>query len=995
MMFVIAHSSIRADIISGEMIALRSLLLLVVVVHRAWALDPSQKLRHYGYSEWQDRDGLPQNTVRAIAQTREGYLWLGTDAGLARFNGREFTTFDSTNTPELRSNSIAALLATPEGGLWIGTGSGLLFRTPAGAYRRLDRKDGLPSEAVRALAFDRNGRMWVGTNSGVVRWDGRSFTRAWTQADGLPSNGVRSLFVDGEDVWIGTGEGLCRWSEDRIVPGPAMLPRDTVRALLRDRAGRLWVGMEASGLHRFEAGRHQRVSLAPGAAPQSVRALLEDRDGNLWIATVGGGLSRWREGAVETLRRSEGLASDHLRSLFEDAEGSLWVGTEAGGLAQLRKGRVITYGMADGLRSDFVRAIRGDALGNLWVGTEGAGLHRWTGAGFVASDAVGIANAFVTSLSPDRHGNLWIGTEGNGAVRTGPSGRLAISTAPGLAENSTWAIQEASDGSVWLATSNGLVEVKGGKQRIWRTDDGLQGNSLRALHAARDGSLWIGIRTSGLQRLHNGKFEKLKLPPEMRLASVNSILEGSDGRLWIATSNGLLHWDGREFRMLTSKHGLAQDNLFQVLEDKEGRLWFSGLRGIFSVDRAQLSEVLSGRRERVESEVLTLADGLRTMECSGDAHPAGWRTPDGDLWFATIRGVVRIRPEKARGRVAEAPAVVIEQVLVNGEQKGGPSVVSPPGNRLFAVRFAAMTYLAPKLTRYRYRLIGVDSDWLEATGRQEVVYHGIGPGKYRFELEAAHPSGPWSKQPAVVHLEVQPYFYESAWFHVAMVLATGVVLTAAYRWRTRNLTLRFQAVIRERARIAREIHDTLMQGFAGAALQLGSLRKRMTRDPEAAKVQLDHVLDQIDSCLAEARREIVELRGENIASAPFAERLRRVVEEAAAGLSFTLEIRGKARSLSPAVEKNLLRIAREAVGNASRHAQAQHLKMQLVFGAHAVSLIAEDDGIGTSGGLDVPGHFGLKGMRERAEEVGGRFQLHSAARKGTCIEVKMPVGSSS
>jgi ligand-binding sensor domain-containing protein/signal transduction histidine kinase len=976
------------------MAVLRFLALMIILPHCGWALDPAQKLRHYGYSEWQDRDGLPQNTVRAIAQTKEGYLWLGTEAGLARFNGREFTTFNTTNTPELRSNSIAALLASPEGGLWIGTSNGLVFRDAKGAHRRLGRRDGLPSEAVRALTFDRSGRLWVGTNYGVTRWDGKRFTRAWTQADGLPSNGVRSLLVDGEDLWIGTGEGVCRWSGDRVLPGPATLPRDTVRALLRDRAGRLWIGMEASGLHLFHAGKHERISVAPRAVTQSVRDLLEDRDGNLWIATVGGGLSRWREGAVDTLRRSEGLASDHLRSVFEDAEGSLWIGTEAGGLAQLRNGRVITYGMADGLRSDFIRAVRGDALGNLWVGTEGSGLHRWTGNGFVPADAGGIPNAFVTALSPDRNGNLWIGTEGNGAVRTGPSGKLAISTAPGLAENSTWAIQEAANGSVWLATSNGLVEVNAGNQRIWRTSDGLQANSLRSLHVARDGSLWIGIRTTGLQRFRNGVFEKLSLPPEMRLASVNSFHEDGDGSLWIATSNGLLHWNRREFRMLTGKHGLAHDNLFHVLEDRQGRLWFSGLKGIFAVAKAQLIEVLNGQRERVLSEVLTLADGLRTMECSGDANPAGWRTPDGDLWFATIRGVVRIRPQQARLTIAEAPPVVIEQVLVNGEPQSGANLVSPPGNRLFAVRFAAMTFVAPKLTRYRYRLIGVDHDWVEVNGRQEAVYHGVGPGNYRFEVEAAHPNGPWSKQPAVVDLEVRPHFYESRWFHVGLVLIAAAVLTAAYRWRTRNLKLQFQAVLRERARIAREIHDTLMQGFAGAALQLGSIRKRMLRDPSAAQDQLDHVLDQIDSCLAEARQEIVELRGETSPSLPFTERLRRVAEEAAAGLSFSLEVRGKVRPLSPAVEKNLLRIAREAVGNAARHAQAQHLKLRLVFETHAVHLTAEDDGIGISGGLDVPGHFGLKGMRERAEEVGGRFQLHSALRKGTCIEVKMPVESS-
>lgn len=549
--------------------------------------------------------------------------------------------------------------------------------------------------------------------------------------NGLSSNAIRSLLAGKDGVLIGTGRGLSELRHQAI--STRDLPGDTVRALAYDRAGRLWIGTEASGLFQADGARLRRFTKRDGLTSDSIRALQEDRDGNLWIGTVGGGVNRWRDGRIDRFTSAEGLASDHVRALFEDREGSLWIGTEAGGLAQLRNGRAITYATIDGLRSDFIRAVRGDADGTLWVGTEGGGLHRLRNGRFVPDERLGLPQSFVTALHRDRAGNQWIGTEGNGAFRLGRGGRRAFSTAGGLSDNSVWALAETSEGSVWLGSSNGLVRVRGEEVTVYRAADGLRGNSIRSLHAARDRSLWIATRSVGLQRWRDGRFENVELPKAVHNAAFTSFLEEPDGALWISSSAGLLHWDGARLREFGTAAGLPSANLFQVLDDSRGRLWISSSRGIFALSK---SELLSGGR--AVPEVFTTADGMRSSECSGDAQPAGWRASDGSLWFATIRGVVQIRPDVSKS-ARPSPTVAIEEVAINGQVTG--ERVSPPGNRLFSVRFAALTYLAPEKTRFRYRLEGLDKDWIETTDTGEAVYHGVPPGHYVFRVAVSNANG--------------------------------------------------------------------------------------------------------------------------------------------------------------------------------------------------------------------------------------------------------------
>lgn len=965
----------------------------------SWALDPERAIWHYGYSSWLDKDGLPENTVQAIAQTSDGYLWAGTEAGLVRFNGRAFKVFQLSNTPEMRSDSVLSLLPDREGGLWVGTRAGLLYYRD-GVFQRL--REGFGNETIRCLVWGAEGAMWIGTNGGFAMWNAKARRpgRFWTEADGLADSGVRAMLWREGALWVGTAQGLSQWRDGLVRRPEGKMPRDTVRAILADREGSVWVGMEASGLYRWRGGNRdgkwERFTRREGLTSDSIRALVQDRDGSLWIATVGGGLNRWRAGRFDAMSRREGLASDHLRALYEDREGNLWVGSEAGGLAQLKDGRALTYSFADGLRSDFMRAVRGDTKGNLWAGTEGGGLHRLRRDGrWEAVGELGIPDAFVTALCPDRRGNLWVGTEGNGAFRLGPAGRKRFSTAEGLAENSVWAIEEDVAGALWLGTSNGLVRVEGEKETVFRVKDGLRASSVRSLLAARDGSVWVGTRTTGLQRWRAGTFEELRLAPELKQVAFHAFWEGARGKIWMATSRGLAVWDGQSVRAVGIRHALEKETLFQVLGDDRGRLWVSGNRGIASFALDELEAAAEGKRPLAEVARISISDGMKSSECTGDAQPAGWRDMRGDMWFPTIRGLVRI-PARSESlvkaaRVEPAPQVVIEQVAINGRATEGSTYVSPPGNRLVAVQFAALAFRAPEKVRVRYRLQGLDRDWVDAEGRSEAVYHGVPTGDYRFEVQGAGEGQEWGT-PVAVALTVQPYFYETAWFYGGMGL---LALGAVYAWhlsRTRRLEREFTVTLQERSRIAREIHDTLLQGFAGAALQLGSIRKKLERDPREAGERLDRVLDQIDDCLAEARSEIGELRAERaLAANGFVERVRREAETAAAGLPVEVSSRGECARLSPTVEKALVRIAREAAGNAARHARASRLRIAFEFGGKRVRMLAADDGVGMDEHEVKAGHYGLQGMRERAREAGGEFTLRSKPNAGTEIEVVAPL----
>jgi ligand-binding sensor domain-containing protein/anti-sigma regulatory factor (Ser/Thr protein kinase) len=967
---------------------LRCLLVLLLASCGVLALSPERRIWHFGYKVWRDLDGLPQNTVNAVAQTEDGYLWLATEAGLVRFSGRTFHTFNTESSQEFRTNSITALQAGKGNRLWVGTRNGLLLMH-AGSFQRF-----AAGEAIRTLALDETQQLWVGTNRGVFLWRDRQLQRIGTEQQTEGDRSVRALYARSTHQIVGSSHGAFRMQSGRQQSLHSALPSDSIRAILADRKGRVWIGAEANGLYLLHKGQLQRINAQSGGlSSSSVRALLEDRHGNIWVGTMGGGLNRVHEQSdgrlvVDAMGTKQGLSSDHVRSLFEDREGSIWIGTEAGGLAQLREGQAVTWTTNDGLRSNFIRAVRGDSLGRLWIGTEGAGLHRMEGGRLTADSRSRLPDGFITALHEDKRGNLWIGTEGKGAWRLGANGdRQYFATTSGRSDNSVWAISETPDGLIWLGTSHGLARV-GKSVQILRQQDGLLSNSIRALHWDGD-AMWIALRTSGLQRLRHGKLEQIKLPTEAAAAAISSFLSGPNGELWLTSSQGLLHWDGSKMFRFAKREGIAGGAQFQVLRDNNKQLWISSSQGIINASEDELRRVARGEIPQASIRKLGVSDGMASSECSGDAHPAGWKTADGMLWFATIRGLTQINPAHKLTPMPH-PQVAIEEVLVDGRRVNTPEkIVAPPGNQLLSFRVAALTYLHPDKTRFRYRLEGLDRDWIEeSAAREEVSYHKTPPGSYRFQVMSSQSAGTSGNNIAAVSVHVEPFFYETPWFLggcAAVLLGGGL---AAWRIRHRNLQREIAAVLSERTRIAREMHDTLLQGFAGAALQLDAIQKHWRKEPEVAEERLSGVLEQIDGCLQEARLEIEELRQP---ARGFSQQLRNVAERACGSVELVLDVTPAAEQIPSRVQTGLLKIAREAVSNAARHASPGVIRVKLQADDSHVTLLTEDDGRGIPPGQQQPGHFGLIGMRERAQSMGGSFTVNSSPGKGTAVEVKVPL----
>ena len=762
---------------------------LLATAPSALALDPGKAITQYMHEVWQTEQGLPQNTINAIAQTPDGYLWLGTQEGLARFDGVRFTVFDTRTTPELGHNFVLCLLTDRAGRLWIGTSGGGLVRLEKGRFTRYAERDGLPSEQVSALAEDRKGRLWVGTDGGgLASSDGGPFVREPSR-ESLGSH-VRALLEDENGLWIASDAGLARLHEAKLTSFTTQqgLSRQSVRSLLRDRHGALWIGTDL-GLNRFENGRFTVFTKKQGLSHDVVVALREDREGNLWIGTDGGGLNRLTGGRFTAFSTKDGLTNDSVFALHEDAEGSLWLGTNLGGLNRLKDGRFTSFTTKEGMSGDFARAVYEDRQGNLWIGTEGGGLNRLKDGRFSAfTTREGLSNNTVFTILEDRAGSLWIGTD-SGLNRLRKDGRFEIFTANmGLSNDSVLALHEDRQGSLWIGTyAGGLNRLKDGRFTAFTTKEGLAHATVNVIYEDHAGTLWVGTRGGGLSRLKDGRITNYTTKDGLSDDLVFALHEDAEGSLWIGTYGGGLNRlkDGR-FTVITRKQGLFDDVVHRIVEDGRGDVWMSSNRGLSRVSKRELDEVADGRRDRLAPVVYGTADGMRSAEFNGGAH-SGLQTRDGRLWFPTIRGVVEIDPEHLpTNRLV--PPVVIEEVRVDERTADalGPLRL-PPGTQTLEVHYTALSLAAPASVRFRYRLEGFDGAWVDAGARRTAYYTRLPHGSYRFRVIACNNDGLWNEEGASLPILIAPRFTETGWFRGLGALTFALVGPFFYRVRVLRL----------------------------------------------------------------------------------------------------------------------------------------------------------------------------------------------------------------
>jgi signal transduction histidine kinase/CheY-like chemotaxis protein/ligand-binding sensor domain-containing protein len=759
----------------------------------AAGLDPAKALTQYAHASWHVADGLPQDNVVSIAQTPDGYLWLGTEEGLARFDGLRFKVFDKSNTPELKSNDIYALLVDRMGNLWIGTGGGGVLRMSQGKFVAFTTQSGLSNDSVLSLGEDRDHAIWIGTEGGGVnRFQDGKFT-VYNSKTGLADNSVYSIGAakDGS-VWFGTGGGLSQMKNGsfRTFTAQQGLPSKNVRALFEDRDGTLWVGTNGGGLSQFRDGHFKTFTTQDGLTSNEVFSIYQDKEGTLWIGTFGGGVNRWSNGKFTAYKTAPNSTRQDIWAFLQDREGSLWICSDSG-LSQLRDGQATTYGSAEGLSSDIVLPIFEDREGSIWMGTAGGGLNRFHNGQFTSyTTQQGLSDSFVLTLSEDQQGALWVGTR-HGLDRMKDGKFTVYTTKDGLPNDIVFCMWPDREGNLWFGTRSGLGRFKDGKFSTYTTKEGLSNNYVTFIYQDRDGTLWVGTGGGGLNRYRNGIFTAFTTKDGLSSDMVTAIHEDANGILWVGTSGGGLNrLSGSKFASITMKDGLYDDKIFQILEDRNHNLWMSSNRGIFRVREQQLNDFADGKTTSVQSIAYGVAEGMKSRECNGAFQPAGWAARDGKVWFPTMQGAVVIDPSNTHA-AGLPPQVRVEAVVVDRQSFApGEAIRHAPGQGKLEFHYTGISMSAARRVQFEYKLEGFDNDWVKAGGRRVAFYTNLPPGHYRFRVRAAGDDGKWTEAEAPCSLYLAPHFYQTLWFYF-LCAGLGVgLLAGGYRWRIQTLAAR-------------------------------------------------------------------------------------------------------------------------------------------------------------------------------------------------------------
>ena len=900
--------------------------------HAATAQTTASLFERHTYQVWNTSTGLPQDTVRQFLQTRDGYLWMATDGGLVRFDGFDFVTFDRRNTPQMQSDLVNGLLEDAAGTLWIATSNGLV-RMAGNRFSRYTKADGLPSDSITALRQDQQGKVCAETAAGSACLDGSGTVARFMTAE-TPGDGSHAPSLQQKSLKLTTPDHT-QWT------------------------------VNGGNLQASKSGQTTIVSLPEDFSGGDILALYADHEGNVWVGSENAGAAIVRTPPFTTLGKKDGLAADQVRSLLQDVRGDLWFGT-SGGLTHLHNGVFTSVGKRPGTRapgtqdlaSDEIIALAGTNADDLWVGTPDGLSH--------------IQGTKITTLT----------------------------ASDGLPDDNIRSLLEAGDGSLWIGTTHGLAHLQkpAGKTIItaadihtYTTADGLASNVIGALLEDIDGSLWVGTR-AGLSHVRGGIISRSS---RQAPAIITALGKDESGKLWVGTAGGGLYG--------MPATGLLPDTIYSVLDDGHGQIWLSSPDGIYRVAASTLHQLAEHGAHSTLPAVTRydVADGLRINDCGSGGHPEAIRAADGHLFFATSKGVSVVDAEEPALRQS-APPVVLEAITVDDvsapedadtSEQPERSLHVAAGHERVAFHYAGLNFAAPSKVHYRYQLDHFDRRWIDAGTRRTAYYTNIPPGRYRFRVEASIDGGIWTERAATISLVIAPHYYQTWWFYTLIAMLLALIAWQLYLYRLRQVELRFNAVLGERGRIAREIHDTLAQDIVAISVQLDLVSRLMTLSVDKASEQLVATRSLVRKSLAEARSSIWDLRSGSATGAAetdlptrMRETTRQVVGEAPIKLNFV--ITGTYRPASRELEDELLRIAQEAVTNAVRHAAPQTIDISLTYQARGVDLRVKDDGRGfvAAGEKTGPaGHYGIRGMYERAERAHARLTIESSPGGGTIV----------
>ncbi len=805
--------------------------LLLVLSTSIHALNPSRLPTQYIYDHYTRSDGLPAGAVWTLVQDASGYLWLGTQNGLARFDGVRFRIFDASNTPGLSSQDIRSIVIDPSGQLWLGSYGGGVFRFNDGQVESIGLEQGLPHNVIYDLLVDDQGALWIGTAGGLARRDQDGTMQVWTDQDGLSFNRVFRLYQDRDQgLWLATfGGGLTYFDGQTFTHYSTAdgLASDQVHAVYEDRAGRLLIGTYDGGFQEFKDGRFFDIELPEGLAGLAIQSILEDGNNNLWLGAYGNGLIRYREGDVAHLNFAA-LEQSVITDMIEDAEGSLWLASREG-LQRLRDGKVTVFGQAEGM-SDTTFVVTGNpATNEVWVGTEGRGLFRLTDqtlSQFTQADH-GLASNNISALTLASNGDLWAGSFGAGINRLSNGVVDVFGQPEGLPSDHVFALQIDRNEHLWVASAAGISVLDGGVFSNFGVDDGLPAAAIRQLFEDRSGSLWIGSNGRGLVQMVDGQIITPAFNSELPGSIVHAFHQDQAGRLWLGFRDGGLGLLINEERVFSfgTEQGLPAVSVNAIQQDREGFLWLATGTGLIRASMDELLRVADGRQARIEPMILTEADGLRSVQFAGGFQPTSWQDASGVLWFASTGGLVRVDPDQLDFN-DRPPPVRIENLIVDGiAHAGNQPIELAPDTVNVEINYTGLSLVSPEQVQFRYRLLGYDRDWQDVGGRRTAYFTGLPKGEYEFQVLARNNDGVWSPAPAQLMIIQRGRFYEQLWFIALCLLAAGLLIAVVIRFWLASYRLREQRLsdqVRERTlQLERALDDderaSRIDGLTGVA----------------------------------------------------------------------------------------------------------------------------------------------------------------------------------
>jgi signal transduction histidine kinase/ligand-binding sensor domain-containing protein len=983
--------------------------------------------KQYLVNTWRSEQGLSQNTVTGIAQTPEGYLWLSTLDGLARFDGVRFKIFKAGNTPALGSGRIRFLFPGPRGELWLATQEGGVIQYKDGRFNPLDLPEapGLRSAAIQ-VAEDNAGRLWISTEDGKVQRlaHGRYFTVSdtWSPA-GRTGFQVR-VDKDGRP-WAFNNSALFQVKDEQLVPVLRGKPNEFA-VHCPSRSGGWWVSLEGQ-VRLWRDGQWVATVPGPTNAPSALRGGLEDRNGHLWLATWGSGLFRCdTNGGLLPFTKPDGLGSDYVRTLCEDNEGNLWVGTEGGGLNRLRSPLFTTYGLAPGLSWEWITSVSSGPDGKLWVGTDGYGLNLLQGDMIrpVSEEAEGSPLHVMAALA-DRQGQVWLGTRAGGLFQWagGHLNRLSGFTPNGLIARSLF---EDSKGAIWVGWrhTDCLTKI----ERVTVTNLALPKAygllDVRVIAEDASGGLWLGTDGSGLFHYQEGRFTRFTRENGLGSDFIWALQPEPEGALWVGTyGGGLTRLKGGRAVTCTTLQGLPDDVICYIADDGRGQYWMSSHQGVFRVSKRELNQFADGVAGTVHCVVYGKADGLPTLECRGGYQPAGCRGRDGRLWFPTIAGLVAIDPAEATTNTL-APAVYIEAIVIDGEilnpadwqgeswgrrnerlsrftpAHGGRLEIAP-GKQRFEFHYTGLNLGAPETLRFRHKLEGVDAEWVETGSQRGASYNQLRRGTYTFRVQTCNQEGLWNGAGAALTFSVLPCFYQTWWFIGLFLLTFGgavawVVghLVRARQQRHLKLVQRLHAAERERTRIARDIHDDLGSSLTEIGL-LGALAVRDTTPPDEARKQVARMMARAEELSRKLDETVWAVNPKNDSLRHLASYLCNLAKEffepTAIRCRFDVASDLPDAPLTTEVRHNVLLAAKEALNNVAQHSGATELWLRMAAANGVFTLEVADNGQGFAAQARAEAGNGLRNMKARMEEIGGQFEMRTMPGQGTTVSLRLPL----